>query len=229
VLARSATGDLGAAAEAVALALPEPDTLPRGVELAVRGQVEQMRTSLSGLTVGLVATVVVVLLLLTASFQSLRTALAVVTVVPSVLAGSTVALWLFGSGWNVQSLMGTVTAIGVSVANAVLLAKVVVDLQRSGVSPLQAVIEGGRRRIRPIVMTGAAMIMGMLPTALVLAEGAEQSAPLGRALVGGLAGSLVGTLVFLPAVLALLRGRGAIPLDLSPEADTEQRIEEVEA
>jgi multidrug efflux pump subunit AcrB len=229
VLARSATGDLGAAAEAVSLALPDADTLPRGVELAVRGQVEQMRTSLAGLTIGLLATVVVVLLLLTASFQSLRTALAVVTVVPSVLAGSTVALWLFGSGWNVQSLMGTVTAIGVSVANAVLLAKVVVDLQRSGISPLQAVVEGGRRRIRPIVMTGAAMIMGMLPTALVLAEGAEQSAPLGRALVGGLAGSLVGTLLFLPAVLALLRGRGAIPLDLSPEADAEPPGNEVQA
>jgi multidrug efflux pump subunit AcrB len=229
VLARSATGDLGAAAEAVASALPEADTLPRGVELAVRGQVQQMQTSLAGLTVGLVATIVVVLLLLTASFQSIRTALAIVCVVPSVLAGSTVALWVFGSGWNIQSLMGTVTAIGVSVANAVLLAKVVVDLQRSGVSPLQAVVDGGQRRIRPIVMTGAAMIMGMLPTALVLAEGAEQSAPLGRALVGGLAGSLVGTLLFLPAVLALLRGRGAIPLDLSPEPDVAPHTPEVEA
>jgi multidrug efflux pump subunit AcrB len=216
VLARSASGDLGEAAEAVDRAVAQLGALPRGVELSVRGQAQQMRTSLAGLVAGLVATIVVVLLLLMASFQSLLSALAVISVVPSVLIGATLALWSTGSGWNIQSLMGTVTAIGVSVANAVLLANVVVELQRGGVPPLEAIIEGGRRRIRPIVMTGAAMIAGMLPTALSLAEGGEQSAPLGRAIVGGLVGSLVGTLAFLPAVLALLRGRGAIPLDLSP-------------
>jgi multidrug efflux pump subunit AcrB len=219
VLARSASGDLGEAAEAVDRAVRQLGALPRGVELSVRGQVQQMRTSLAGLVVGLAATVVVVLLLLTASFQSLLSALAVISVVPSVLIGATLTLWGTGSGWNIQSLMGTVTAIGVSVANAVLLANVVVELQRSGVPALEAIIEGGRRRIRPIVMTGAAMIVGMLPTALSLAEGGEQSAPLGRALVGGLVGSLVGTLAFLPAVLALLGGRGAVPLDLSPEKE----------
>jgi multidrug efflux pump subunit AcrB len=217
VLARSATGDLGQAATAVDEALATLGELPRGVELNVRGQVQQMRTSLGGLQGGLGATLVIVLLLLTAAFQSLRSALAVVSVVPSVLIGSTLTLWAFGSGWNVQSLMGTVTAIGVSVANAVLLASVVIDLQRSGADPLQAVIEGGRRRVRPIVMTGAAMMVGMIPTALALSEGGAQSAPLGRAVLGGLGGSLVGTLIFLPAVLALLRGRGAVALDLSPE------------
>lgn len=218
VLARSASGNLSEAAAAVDRAVAQLGQLPRGVELSVRGQVQQMRTSLAGLLAGLVATIVVVLLLLTASFQSLLSALAVVSVVPSVLIGATLALWGTGSGWNIQSLMGTVTAIGVSVANAVLLANVVIELQRSGMPALEAVIEGGRRRIRPIVMTGAAMIVGMLPTALSLAEGGDLSAPLGRALVGGLAGSLVGTLAFLPAVFALLRGRGAVPLDLSPEA-----------
>jgi multidrug efflux pump subunit AcrB len=226
VLARSANGNLGEAAAAVDRAVAELGELPRGVELTVRGQVQQMRTSLTGLLAGLVATIVVVLLLLTASFQSVRTALAVVSVVPSVLIGATLALWATGSGWNIQSLMGTVTAIGVSVANAVLLANVVVDLQRSGMPALEAVIEGGRRRIRPIVMTGMAMIMGMLPTALSLAEGGEQSAPLGRALLGGLAGSLVGTLAFLPAVLALLRGRGAVPLDLSPADEVPPNAQE---
>ncbi|MFN2375038.1 MAG: efflux RND transporter permease subunit [Candidatus Binatia bacterium] len=220
VLARSTTGDLGEAGEAVDRALAGLGALPRGVELSVRGQVQQMRTSLASLVGGLGATIVVVLLLLTASFQSARSALAVMSVVPSVLLGATVVLWISGSGWNIQSLMGTVTAIGVSVANAVLLANVVVELQRSGVPPLEAVIEGGRRRVRPIVMTGAAMMMGMLPTALALAEGGDQSAPLGRAVFGGLGGSLVGTLVFLPAVLALLRGRGAVPFDLTPGEET---------
>jgi multidrug efflux pump subunit AcrB len=226
VLARSATGDLREAADAVDRAVAQLGALPRGVELNVRGQVQQMRTSLAGLVGGLVATIVVVLLLLMASFQSLLSALAVISVVPSVLIGATLALWSTGSGWNIQSLMGTVTAIGVSVANAVLLANVVVELQRVGMPALEAIIEGGRRRIRPIVMTGAAMIVGMLPTALSLAEGGEQSAPLGRALVGGLVGSLVGTLAFLPAVLALLRGRGAIPLDLSPAEDIPPNAQE---
>jgi multidrug efflux pump subunit AcrB len=226
VLARSATGNLGEAAAAVDRAAAELGELPRGVELTVRGQVQQMRTSLTGLLAGLFATIVVVLLLLTASFQSLLTALAVISVVPSVLIGATLALWSTGSGWNIQSLMGMVTAIGVSVANAVLLANVVVDLQRRGMPALEAVIEGGRRRVRPIVMTGMAMIVGMLPTALSLAEGGEQSAPLGRALLGGLAGSLAGTLAFLPAVLALLRGRGANPLDLSPADEVPPNAEE---
>jgi multidrug efflux pump subunit AcrB len=207
-------------------AVAELGELPRGVELSVRGQVQQMRTSLAGLLAGLLATIVVVLLLLTASFQSLLTALAVISVVPSVLIGATLALWATGSGWNIQSLIGTVTAIGVSVANAVLLANVVVELQRNGMPALEAIIEGGRRRIRPIVMTGAAMIMGMLPTALSLAEGGEQSAPLGRSLLGGVGGSLVGTLAFLPAVLALLRGRGAIPLDLSPADEVPPNAQE---
>jgi multidrug efflux pump subunit AcrB len=221
VLARSATGDLGAAGDAVDAALSTLGELPRGVAVNVRGQVQQMRTSLGGLTSGLVGTVVIVLLLLMAYYQSSRLALAVVSVVPSVLAGSTLSLALSGSGWNVQSLMGTVTAIGVSVANAVLLATIVVDLQRGGMEPVAAVVEGGRRRVRPIVMTGAAMVVGVLPTALALAEGGDQSAPLGRAVLGGLVGSLVGTLVFLPAVLAWLRGRGTTPLDLSPEPDEE--------
>jgi hypothetical protein len=88
--------------------------------------------------------------------------------------------------------------------------------------PVTAVLEGGRRRVRPNLMTGLAMMMGMLPTALALAEGGDQSAPLGRAVVGGLLGSLVGTLVFLPAVLAWLRGRGTTPLDLSPEGPEDE-------
>lgn len=217
VLARSADGDLGAAAAAVDAAVGSLGELPRGVEVAVRGQVQQMRQSLGGLGGGLAATVVIVLLLLTANYQSLRAALAVIAVVPSVLAGATLMLWATGTGWNVQSLMGTVTAIGVSVANAVLFVTVVVEGWRRGEDPIRAVVDGGRARVRPIVMTGAAMVMGMLPTALALAEGGDQSAPLGRAVVGGLLGSLLGTLVFLPAVLAWMRGRGAHPLDLSPE------------
>jgi multidrug efflux pump subunit AcrB len=216
VLARSADGDLGAAAAAVDEAVARLGELPRGVEITLRGQVQQMRQSFDGLRGGLAATLVIVLLLLTANYQSVTAALAVLAVVPSVLAGATLTLWATDTGWNVQSLMGTVTAIGVAVANAVLLVTVVVDRWRRGDEVLGAVVEGGRARVRAIVMTGAAMGMGMLPTALALAEGGDQSAPLGRAVLGGLLGSLVGTLLFLPAVLALTRGRGAHPLDLSP-------------
>jgi multidrug efflux pump subunit AcrB len=217
VLARSSDGDLAAAGRAVDAAIAGLGELPRGVEVTARGQVAQMRASLDGMRAGLGATVLVVLLLLTASFQSLRVALAALTVVPATLAGTVLALWLTHTGWSVQSLMGMTTAVGVAVANAVLLVTTVVDAWRAGAEPGAAVVSGGRARVRPILMTGLAMTAGMLPTALALAEGGEASAPLGRAVVGGLTGALVGTLVVLPAVLSWMRGRGAFALDLSPE------------
>lgn len=217
VLARAATEDLGRADAAVTRAVASIGALPRGVEVEVRGQVAEMRTTLASLRGGLALTVIAVFLLLAANFQSLRIAAAVVTVVPSVLVGVVLALAATGTSWNVQSLMGAVMAIGVSVANAVLLVTVAVERWRADAP--DAVVDAARARVRPIVMTGLAMIAGMVPTALALAEGGDQTAPLGIAVIGGLLGSLGGTLLVLPAVLAWSNGRGARPASLLPPGE----------
>jgi multidrug efflux pump subunit AcrB len=119
-----------------------------------------------------------------------------------------VALWLTGTTLNVQSMMGAIMAVGVSVANAVLLVGFAKTHRREGKAAADAMVEAARGRVRPILMTTVAMVAGMIPTALALGEGAEQSAPLGRAVIGGLLGSTLATLVFLPAIYVILGKRG---------------------
>jgi multidrug efflux pump subunit AcrB len=128
---------------------------------------------------------------------------------PAVLAGVVLALWLTHTTLNVQSLMGAIMSIGVSVANAVLLVTFAKDIWHGGADQHIAIVESARGRLRPIVMTSFAMIAGMIPTALALGEGGEQSAPLGRAVIGGLVASTLATLVFLPAVYVVVGRRGA--------------------
>ncbi len=204
VVANLAGHDLGGAAAAVERAIAELGPPPRGTTVALRGQAEQMRLTLSSLREGLLLAVVVVLLLLTANFQSLREPLLVLAMLPAVLAGSLAALWLTGTTLNVQSLMGMIMAIGVSVANAVLLLSFAGQRRRAGDGRDQAVQAATRSRLRPILMTSLAMIAGMLPMALGLGEGGEQNAPLGRAVVGGLAAATLCTLLVLPALYSLL-------------------------
>jgi multidrug efflux pump subunit AcrB len=199
--------DLGRVANRIDAALKAAGEPPRGVTVDVRGQVVPLRQMFAGLTVGLIMAVVVIFLLLTAYFQSVRLALVAVTTVPAVLAGVVLALWLTGTTLNIQSFMGAIMAVGVAVANAILLVTFAERTRQETGDARAAAVEGGRGRLRPILMTSFAMIAGMLPMALGYGEGGEQTAPLGRAVIGGLAVATFATLLILPAAFALIQGR----------------------
>jgi multidrug efflux pump subunit AcrB len=222
--------DLGKAASDVELAVASLGPPPSGASVALRGQAEQMRTTLASLREGLGLSVIVVLLLLAANFQSVREPIIVVLTTPAVLAGVVLALAVTHTTINVQSLMGAIMSIGVSVANAVLLVTFAKDRWRAGQSQVQAIVESARRRIRPILMTSVAMVVGMVPTALALGEGGEQSAPLGRAVIGGLVASTVATLIFLPAVYVVVSQRGkARSPSLDPDDQPAEPLQEAHA
>ncbi len=208
VTANVASSDLGAATRDVDAAIKRVGDAPRGVSVAVRGQVEQMRTTLDSLRTGLGLAIIVVLLLLAANFQSFREPIVALSTTPAVLAGVICALFITGTTLNVQSLMGAIMAIGVSVANAVLLVTFARDAWVGGKKQSDAATLAATSRLRPILMTSVAMIAGMVPMALGLGEGGEQSAPLGRAVIGGLFFSTIATLVFLPAIYVVVGKRG---------------------
>jgi multidrug efflux pump subunit AcrB len=199
--------DLGRAADRVAEAVKAAGAPPDGVQVAVRGQIEPMRDLFRGLTIGLGLTVAVILLLLTAYFQSLRLTLVALATVPAVLGGVAAALLLTRTTLNIQSFMGAIMAVGVAVANAILLVTFAERHRRETGDVRAAGVEAARARMRPILMTSCAMIAGMVPMALGLGEGGEQTAPLGRAVIGGLVASTLTALLVLPAVFALVMGR----------------------
>jgi multidrug efflux pump subunit AcrB len=149
-----------------------------------------------------------IFLLLVANFQSLRLAIAVVAVLPAVIAGVVLALWVTETTLNIQSFMGAIMAVGVAVANAILLVTFAERGRREGAEAAVAAVEAARSRLRPILMTSLAMIAGMLPMALGLGESGQQTAPLGRAVLGGLVAATVATLIALPAIYALIASRG---------------------
>jgi multidrug efflux pump subunit AcrB len=226
VTANVAGADLGSVARRVTDAVKGLGAPPTGVSVVVRGQIVPLQQMMDGLRTGLVLAVVVIFLLLAANFQSLKLSLIVVATTPAVIAGVVAMLWLTGTTLNIQSFMGAIMAIGVAVANAILL---VTFAERARVgqasprstsasfggagetpalpSPAEAAVEGGRSRLRPILMTSLAMVAGMAPMALGLGEGGEQTAPLGRAVIGGLVSATLATLLVLPAVFALVQGR----------------------
>src|SRR5207249_4254371 len=175
-----------------------------------------------GLTLGLLLGGLAIFLLLTAYFQSIRLAVVVLAAVPSVLVGVALALAVTGTTINIQSFMGAIMALGVAVANAILLVTFAERSRRAGLDAPAAAVEGARGRLRPILMTSCAMIAGMAPLALGWGEGGEQTAPLGRAVVGGLAAATLATLFVLPNVFALLMGgagRRSVSLDpFDPES-----------
>jgi multidrug efflux pump subunit AcrB len=179
---------------------------PRGITINNRGQVPAFVETLGGLRSGLLLSIVVIFLLLAANFQSFRLAFTVVSAVPAVICGVLVMLLLTGTTLNVQSFMGAIMAIGISVANAILLVTFAEDARRGGVSAHDAAIEGGHGRLRAILMTATAMIAGMIPLALGTGERA-QTAPLGRAVIGGLLFATMATLIVLPAVYSLVQAR----------------------
>jgi len=207
VTANIADTDLGSVTKQVAQALKDVGAPPPKVNLALRGQVVPMQQMFDGLQTGLLLAVVVIFLLLMANFESVALAVIVVSTVPAVLAGVALALWLTHTTLNIQSFMGAIMAIGVAVANAILLVTFAERSRIAGAASADSAVEGAQSRLRPILMTSLAMIAGMMPLALGLGEGGEQTAPLGRAVVGGLAAATIATLIVLPSVFAVLRGR----------------------
>jgi multidrug efflux pump subunit AcrB len=222
--------DLGRVASQVREALRRAGAPPKGVTVEVRGQVTPMEDVLRGLGTGLGMSVVVILLLLTANFQSVRLALVVVSTAPAVIAGVVLILRVTGTTLNLQSFMGTIMAVGVAVANAILLITFAEERRRSGSADASgAAVEAAQSRLRPILMTSCAMTAGMLPMALGLTEGGEQTAPLGRAVIGGLVAATLATLVILPTVFALVQaqvGRDSASIDPDDPASPHYHEEE---
>jgi multidrug efflux pump subunit AcrB len=202
--------DLGTAARAIRQAITDAGAPPEArTKVDFRGQIVPLEQLLDGFRSGLVIAVIVIFLMLAANFESLRLSFAVISTVPAVLAGVVLTLWLTHTTLNIQSAMGAIMAVGVAVANAILLVTFAERSRIQSGDALAAAIEGGRSRLRPILMTSFAMIAGMMPLALGQGEGGDQTAPLGRAVVGGLALATVATLFVLPAFFALVRRRAS--------------------
>ncbi len=209
ITANTSGSDLGRAAREVRSAIARVGDPPGGVSVSVRGQVAPMDETLAGLRTGLGVAIVAVFLLMAANFQSLRLALVILSTVPAVLLGVVIALLVTGTTLNVQSFMGAIMAIGVSVANAILVVTFAERDRRHGADAGTAAVTGVRGRMRPVLMTSLAMIAGMIPMALALGQGGEQTAPLGRAVIGGLTASTVAVLVVLPLVFVVAQRRVA--------------------
>jgi multidrug efflux pump subunit AcrB len=201
--------DLGRAADRVNSVLAQMGTLPKDVNVTVRGQVAPMRELFGSLQLGLLASIVVIFLLLAAYFESFRLSLAIILTIPAVVAGVVVALHLTHTTLNIQSFMGAIMAIGVAVANSILLVTFAERNRIDGQTSVQAAVSGASGRLRPILMTSLAMLAGMAPMASGLGEGGAQTAPLGRAVIGGLIGATCATLLILPAIFAALQPSSA--------------------
>jgi multidrug efflux pump subunit AcrB len=199
--------DLGAVAKDTMNVLKQFESnLPRGTRIVVRGQVETMKSSFVGLGVGLVMAIMLVYFLVVVNFQSWLDPFIIITALPGALAGICWILLLTHTRLSVPSLTGAVMCMGVATANSILLVSFARDRMRAGVPALQSALEAGFTRIRPVLMTALAMIIGMLPMSLGLGEGGEQNAPLGRAVIGGLMFATVATLFFVPCVFAMIHG-----------------------
>ena len=176
--------------------------LPRGSAVVVRGQVQTMQASFVGLLVGLAMAIVLVYLLVVVNFQSWVDALIIIAALPAALAGIAWMLFITGTTLSVPALTGAIMTMGVATANSILMISFARQRREEGAPVLSAALEAGATRLRPVMMTALAMIIGMLPMALGLGEGAEQNAPLGRAVIGGLLFATVSTLLFVPVVFA---------------------------
>jgi CzcA family heavy metal efflux pump len=210
--------DLGRAAQRVDDAIAALGAPPPKVSVAVRGQVKPMRELFEGLALGLGVAVLAIFLLLAANFQSFRAAVAILLTLPAVLAGVALALRVTDTTLNIQSFMGAIMAVGVAVANSILLATFAQQRRVDGLELAAATVEGATGRLRAILMTSLAMIAGMIPMAIGHGEGGEQTAPLGRAVIGGLVGATLATLFVLPALLALIqRGGRHVSASIHPD------------
>jgi multidrug efflux pump subunit AcrB len=199
--------DLATVSREVTRALARAGAPPTGVQVDTRGQIPPMQEMQSGLAIGLGLAVVAVFLLLMANFQSVRLAFVVVSAAPAVIAGVALMLLITGTTLNIQSFIGAIMAIGVAMANAILLVTFAETERQEGLSAHDAAIEGAASRLRPILMTSCAMIAGMLPMALALGEAGQQNAPLGRAVIGGLMAATFATLFVLPSLFSMIQNR----------------------
>jgi multidrug efflux pump subunit AcrB len=210
--------DLGIASREINRAIARAGTPPRGVAVQVRGQISAVSQIFGNLAVGLVIAIVVILLLLAANFESVRLSLIVLSTTPAVLAGSILMLLITGTSLNLESFMGTIMAIGVAVANAILLVTFAEQNRKAGADAKTAARNAAGERLRPVLMTSLAMITGMIPMALAIERGSEGTAPLGRAVIGGLLVATAATLLVLPTVFAI--AQRSAPL-ASPTLDPE--------
>jgi multidrug efflux pump subunit AcrB len=216
--ANVANSDFAQAAKEINRAIAKAGQAPRGVTTQVRGQVSALKQIFTELAIGLSLAVIVILLLLTANFQSFRLALVVISSVPAVLVGAILMLLLTRTTLNLESFMGTIMAIGVAVANAILLVTFAERSRRNGADPVSAARTAAAERLRPVLMTSLAMIAGMLPMALAFGRGSEETAPLGRAVIGGLFAATLATLFLLPTVFGMAQKRASLN---SPSLDPE--------
>lgn len=198
--------------------------LPRGSFITVRGQLATMRTSYRDLLGGLVFSIVLVYLLIVVNFQSWLDPFIIITALPAALAGIVLCLFLTHTTLSVPALMGAIMCMGVATANSILMVSFAKERLLHHGNAMEAAIEAGFTRFRPVLMTALAMIIGMIPMALGLGEGGEQNAPLGRAVIGGLLCATVATLVFVPAVFSVFHGRHASAETSSPPESEHQPI-----
>jgi multidrug efflux pump subunit AcrB len=208
VLLNTQDTDLGSIAKKVQKIVDEEQKkLPPGNQIEVRGQVASMNEAFGRLGIGLVFAAVLVYLLMVVNYQSWLDPFIIICALPGAFCGIVWALFLTQSTFNVPSLMGAIMSIGVATANSILLVTFAKEESARGLSAFEAAISAGSTRLRPIIMTAFAMIVGMLPMALGMGEGGEQNAPLARAVIGGLSMATFATLFFVPLMYSLVHGR----------------------
>ncbi|AEW01093.1 acriflavin resistance protein [Niastella koreensis] len=215
--------DLGNAVADVNKAIKQLGELPQGVKVYQRGQSEVLDQTTSELSIGLLLAIIVIGLMLAAYFQSLRLSIVILSVFPGVLAGSLLLLWATGNTLNIQSFMGCIMAIGVAVANSILLVSNAESIRYSQANPVQVGSQAAANRLRPIIMTSVAMIAGMIPMAIGLGEGGKQTAPLAIAVIGGLLFSTFISLWLIPLVYDLIIGRKR-PVNISLDPNDENSV-----
>ena len=186
--------------------------LPPGIRIEVRGQIESMKTAFTNLGYGILFAAMLVYFIMVVNFQSWTDPFIIITALPGALCGIIWILFLTGTTFSVPSLMGTIMSVGVATANSILIVSFAKEQLTSGKTAMQAALAAGFTRLRPVLMTAAAMIIGMVPMALGLGEGGEQNAPLGRAVIGGLIFATISTLVFVPVVFSLIHGGRECPV-----------------
>jgi CzcA family heavy metal efflux pump len=219
--------DLGSAARDIDRIVDADRTsLPRGSFITIRGQIQSMRSSYKGLLAGLGFSIVLVYMLIVVNFQSWLDPFIIITALPAALAGIVVFLFITHTTLSVPALMGAIMCMGVATANSILVISFAKERLLHHGDPIEAAMEAGYARFRPVIMTALAMIIGMIPMALGLGDGGEQNAPLGRAVIGGLLCATVATLIFVPSVFSLLH---RVRTENDPSTTTEEEGQTIHA
>ena len=213
--------DLGGVSDAVSAVVAKYQAkLPKGTTTVIRGQAQSMNDSFIGLGTGIVFAILLVYLLMVVNFQTWIDPFIIIMALPGAISGILWMLFLTSTSFSVPSLMGTIMCIGVATANSILVVTFANERRQHGDSAVEAAFQAGRTRLRPVLMTALAMVIGMLPMALGLGEGGEQNAPLGRAVIGGLTVATFITLFFVPVVYSVLRRKQPVP-DIEDDFDEE--------